>query len=83
MSNLLFTKHPALLLNKSMQYLIADIDNVEIDADGGIAKGKDKHKSHLLDTMLYYFWNFHRSFLQRYRIELPKGVSENMADVAD
>lgn len=81
LANLLFTKHPALLLNQSMQYLIADIDNVEIDENGSIAKGKDKHKSHLLDTMLYYFWNFHRSFLQRYRIELPKSVSEGMGEV--
>lgn len=81
LANLLFAKHPALLLNKSMQYLIADIDNVEIDENGGIAKGKDKHKSHLLDTMLYYFWNFHRGFLNKYRIELPKSVSEGVGEV--
>lgn len=81
LANLLLSKHPALMLDKSMQYLLADIDNVEIDEHGGIAKGKDKHLSHLLDTMLYYFWNFHRKFLEKYKAELPKKAHDNMAEI--
>lgn len=71
LANLLFAKHPAILLNESMNYLIADIQNVEVDPSGGIEKGKNKHLTHLLDTMLYYFWNFHQSFLKKYRVKLP------------
>lgn len=78
LSNLIFAKHPAILINKSMAHMIADIDNVEIDENGSIAKGKDKHKSHLLDTMLSYFWNFHRPFLKRFNVVLPHSEVVNM-----
>lgn len=77
LANLLLAKHPALLINQSMKHFIIDMESVEIDEVGGIAKGKDKHKSHLLDTGLYYFWNFHFKFLKRYNVELPKSETTN------
>lgn len=81
LANLLFAKHQALLLNRSMHHTIIDIQNVEVDENGSIAKGKDKHKSHLLDTLLYYFWNFHLSFLKRYGAQLPKSESSHPAEI--
>ena len=70
LANVLFEKHPALLINETMQHLISDINNVLLNEDGGIEKGKDKYKGHLLDTMLYYFWNFHLSFLKQIKMHL-------------
>lgn len=67
LANILFAKHPALLMNRSMNHLVTDIKSVITDDEGGIDKKKDAYKGHLLDTMLYYFWNFHISFLEKYK----------------
>lgn len=67
LANVIFAKHPAIVLNKSMHFTIMDINNVMLDDDGGMEKGKDKYKGHLMDTMLYYFWNFHLSFMDKFK----------------
>lgn len=81
LANVLFAKHPALLLNRSMNHLLNDISSVLCNEDGGIEKGKDKYKGHLLDTMLYYFWNFHLSFLKRYKTSLPEDIQKAIDEV--
>ena len=63
--NSLLAKHPAYLIDSSCQHTIADIKQVTIDDDGDIDKGKDKHKTHLLDCWRYYNHTFHSSFLKK------------------
>ena len=64
LSNSLLAKHPAYLINSTCNFLLADIRNVQVNGDGGVDKGKDKHLTHLLDCWLYYNWNFHQKFLK-------------------
>jgi hypothetical protein len=47
----------------SMVYTIEDLLYVEMTDAGEIDKGKDKHRSHLLDAVRYTFNTFHRNLL--------------------
>lgn len=64
--NSLFAKHPGLKINnKECPFLIEDLTQVVVNDYGEIDKTKDKSKSHLLDCLRYYLWQFHRSFLNK------------------
>jgi hypothetical protein len=66
LTNALFSKHPNYWVNtKTCPYLNTDLNSVEVDENGDIAKGKDKRKTHLLDCLRYYNWTFHRDFIDK------------------
>ena len=65
LTNSLFAKHPALLIDERCRYLIEDIKNVKVDEDGEIEKTKDSHRSHLLDCLRYYFNTFFSDFITK------------------
>ncbi len=48
----------------SMTYTIEDLLYVEVNESGDIDKSKDKHRSHLLDTVRYTFNTFHKHLLK-------------------
>lgn len=65
--NSLFYKHPDLLISSACQYLIDDLRTVKVKVEPnksvGIEKDKDPLKTHLLDNLRYYFWNYLRKFI--------------------
>lgn len=66
LTNALFSKHPKYWVNtKTCPHLNTDLNSVETDDEGNIAKGKDKRKTHLLDCLRYYNWTFHRDFIDK------------------
>lgn len=65
LTNSLFAKHPALVIDKRCKYLIEDLQNMTADDEGGIADNKDAHKGHLMDCLRYYFNYFHGDFIIR------------------
>lgn len=67
LTNIVLTKHPAYLINKTCKFLIEDIQNVVTDDEGQMDQTKDKHRSHLLACLLYYNYNFHLNFLKLLR----------------
>lgn len=60
--NSLLSRHKSYYFSDRVPYLISDIQECEVDAEGGIDKGKDKHKTHLLDCWRY----FNNSFLNKF-----------------
>lgn len=64
LTNSLFARHPDLVIDEGCRFLIEDLRFVEVDGAGGIDKGADKHKTHLLDCLRYYFYSFHHSFIR-------------------
>jgi len=62
--NSLFYRHNDILIDESMKYTIEDLLYVEVNELGEIDKNKNKHRSHLLDTVRYYFNTFHADFLK-------------------
>jgi phage terminase large subunit len=67
LTNIVLTKHPAYLINKTCNFLIEDITNVVTDEEGAMDQKKDKHRSHLLACLLYYNYVFHYNFLKLLR----------------
>jgi hypothetical protein len=66
LTNALFAKHGNLWVNThACPHLTLDLNGVVVDDDGDINKAKDKRKTHLLDALRYYFWTFHRDFLDK------------------
>lgn len=66
LTNALFRKHGNIWVNtKACPFLNDDLNGVVVDDKGDIDKGSDKRKTHLLDCLRYYFWTFHRNFLDR------------------
>jgi hypothetical protein len=65
--NSLFHKHPALFMSSACQFLIDDLRTVKVKVEPnksvGIEKDKDPLKTHLLDNLRYYFWNYLRKFI--------------------
>lgn len=61
--NALLHRHPKYYFSDRVPYLVTDIESCEADDDGGIDKGKDKHKSHLLDCWRYFNWTFLKNFI--------------------
>lgn len=65
LTNSIFAKHPAILIDERCKYLIEDIRFMTVDENGEIDKKKDSHKSHLLDCLRYYFSTFHFDFIHK------------------
>lgn len=64
--NSMFSKHPNFKINKNAcPNLVIDLNQVVVGDDGDIDKTKDKRKTHLLDCLRYYCWQFHRTFLDK------------------
>lgn len=61
--NSLLSKHKKYLFSDRVSYLILDMEECEVDANGNIDKTKDKHKSHLLDAWRYLNWSFLKTFI--------------------
>ena len=61
--NSLLARHKDYVFSNRVPYLVNDILECEVDANGGIDKTKDKHQSHLLDAWRYFNWTFLNKFL--------------------
>ncbi len=64
--NSLLSKHQAFHISSECLYLIDDLQTVKTDGKGGIEKKNDeknKLKTHLLDNLRYFTWNYFRSFI--------------------
>ncbi len=61
--NSLLGRHTNYHFSDRVPYLILDIEECEVDTEGGIDKSKDKHKSHLLDCWRYFNYTFLHRFL--------------------
>ncbi len=64
LTNSMFSNHPDLLIDSACQYLIEDLQFVEVNESGDIDKTRDKHRTHLLDCYRYYCWSFHNDFVK-------------------
>ena len=62
LTNSILQHHPV-FFDPFMVYTIDDLVYVEVDEHGNIDKAKNKHRSHLLDTVRYTFNTFHRQLL--------------------
>lgn len=61
--NSLLGRHKDYLFSDRVPYLIMDIEECEVDSEGGIDKTKDKHQTHLLDCWRYFNFSFLHKFL--------------------
>lgn len=61
--NSLLGRHKDYLFSDRVPFLILDIEECEVDSEGGIDKTKDAHQTHLLDGWRYFNWNFLSRFL--------------------
>ncbi len=61
--NALLARHPKYLFSDRVPYLMLDINETEVDENGGIAEDKDKHKGHLFAAWRYFNWTFLNKFL--------------------
>lgn len=61
--NSIFHKHKDFYISGECPFLIDDLESVKVDNQGDIDKGKDKKKTHLLDNLRYFQWNYFRSFI--------------------
>lgn len=62
--NSILEKHPDFKIDSSCSFLVTDLQNVQVSADGEIDKSRDAHATHLLDGLRYYLWTFHSSFVK-------------------
>jgi|TARA_R100000479_G_scaffold43626_2_gene19976 hypothetical protein len=62
--NAIAANHEDFMIDSSCHYLIEDLETVETNDQGDIDKGKDAHKSHLLDCFRYFLWTFHNDFVR-------------------
>lgn len=61
--NAIFNKHSDFLISDACPFLIDDLLTVKTDENGEIDKKTDKLKTHLLDNLRYFEWNYFRPFL--------------------
>lgn len=61
--NTLLAKHPRYYFSDRVPYLILDIEETEVDENGGIDESKDKHKGHLFACWRYFNNTFLGNFL--------------------
>jgi phage terminase large subunit len=61
--NALLSKHPDYLFSDRVPYLITDIEETEVNNQGGVDESKDKHKGHLLACWRYFNWTFLSKFI--------------------
>lgn len=69
--NSLLGRHTDYFFSDRVPYLILDIEECEVDSEGGIDKTKDKHQSHLLDAWRYFNYSFLHKFLDLRVYEKP------------
>lgn len=63
--NSLFHNHKAFKISSACIWLIDDLNTVKTDATGEIDKKHiDKTKTHLLDNLRYFCWNYFRAFVK-------------------
>jgi hypothetical protein len=63
LTNSIFNKHKSFWISSNCLWLINDLETVRTDEKGGIEKDKDKLKTHLLDNLRYFHWNYFKTFL--------------------
>lgn len=61
--NSILSKHPEFKISSECNFLIDDLETVKTDGKGGIEKGDDKLKTHFLDDLRYFSWNYFRNFV--------------------
>lgn len=64
--NSLFKRHGGISIDPSCEELIKDLKFCECNESGEIDKKGDKHRSHLLDCLRYYFNAWHSDFIRKY-----------------
>ena len=64
LTNSILSKHLDLLIDSGCNYLIEDLQYVEVGETGDIDKTRDKHRTHLLDCFRYYLFTFHNDFVK-------------------
>lgn len=64
--NSIFYKHPEFKISSACQYLIQDLETVKVTDKGDIDKKKDATKTHLLDNLRYFQWNYFRKFIGKF-----------------
>lgn len=53
-----------IIIDPSLKYLIEDCKYVEVNEEGDIDKGKDKHRAHLIDCFGYDLCTFHSDMIK-------------------
>lgn len=61
--NSIFHRHPNFYIAKQCVFLINDLKGVKVNDKGEIDKTKDALKTHLLDCLRYFHWNYFRKFI--------------------
>jgi len=61
--NSLFHKHGNFWISSACPFLIDDLRTVKVNEKGEIDKSKDARKTHLLDDLRYFMWNYFRQFV--------------------
>lgn len=61
--NSVFHRHPDFKISSACQFTIDDLATVKVDDHGAIDKKTNKLKSHLLDNVRYFMWNYLRKFV--------------------
>lgn len=65
LTNSIFAKHPAILIDERCKYLIEDIRFMTVNEKGEIDKTKDAHRGHILDCLRYYLNTFFADFVHK------------------
>lgn len=63
--NAILARYPEFVIDRKCVYLVEDLNFVEADDKGGMDKGKDKHRSHLLDCLRYLLNTWKYDFLEQ------------------
>lgn len=63
LTNSIFNKHKEFYISSKCLWLKNDLETVKTNEKGQIAKDKDKLKTHLLDNLRYFHWNYFKTFL--------------------
>jgi hypothetical protein len=61
--NSILFRFPDFKIASTCIWTIADLESVKVDDEGNIDKAKDATKTHLLDALRYFVWNYLRKFL--------------------
>lgn len=62
--NSILYRHPKVMIHPSCEYLIKDMERVQVLQSGEIDKKTDSTLTHLLDTWRYYMNSYFRSFIK-------------------
>jgi hypothetical protein len=61
--NSIFNKHKNFFISSACLFLIDDLETVKTDEKGNLDKKTDTLKTHLLDNLRYFEWNYFRTWL--------------------